>query len=162
MDYNRFLPVFTIVIILLLSLLFGPLVGAVDLSPSKPISVPGHGSVDVDVVSVPVEGRLDPAGYSENKYVLSLGAATVEISNLSGNPMVIYKLRVREVGYVASTTHFFGGEPEGQQTLTLEGAVLKRTSLPRETYRGELLVIKRVHERDTVLYRGNVTLRVGR
>ena len=162
MEVQRSLSVLTAGTILVVSLFSGPLVGAVDLSPPDPLEAPGDGSADIDVVSVPVEGRLDPAGYSDNKYVQSLPPATVEVSNLSGNPMVIYKLRVREVGYVASTTHFLDGEPEGQQTLTMEGAVLNRTSLPRETYRGELLVIKRVHERDTVLYRGNVTLRVGR
>ena len=162
MPIQRSLSALTVGAILVSSLLSGPLVDVIDLSPSEPRAAPGEGSADIGVVSVPDGGVLAPTGYTDTGYVLSLPPATVRASNLSGNPMVIYKLRVREVGYVASTTHFFGGEPEGHQTLTLEGAVLNRTSLPRETYRGELLVIKRVHERDTVLYRGNLTLQVGR
>jgi hypothetical protein len=160
MDVQRSLPALAAGVILVVSVLSGPLFGAVDLSPTESRAAPGDGSATVEVVSVPDGGRLAPTGYTDAGYLLSLPAATVEVSNLSGNPMVVYKLRIREVGYVASTTHFLGGEHEGQQALTLEGAVLNRTSLPRESYRGELLVVKRTHEHETVLHRGNVTLRV--
>lgn len=162
MDVTRSISALTIGGILVASLFAGPLVGAVDLSPTGTQTVLGDGEADVRIVSVPSEGRLTPSGYADTGYLLSVPPATVDVSNLSGRPMLVYKLRVRGVGYVASTTHFLDESFTGRQTLTLENAVLNRTSLPRETYRGELLVVKRVHEEDTVVHQGNVTLQVGR
>jgi hypothetical protein len=86
----------------------------------------------------------------------------VGVSDLSGNPLVVYKIRIPALSYVAGTTHILDERFTGRQTLTLDEAVLNRTSLGHETYRAELLIIKRVNERDTVLHRGNVTLRVRR
>jgi hypothetical protein len=160
MDVMRSISALTVGGILVASLLAGPLVGAVDLSPAEERAIPGDGDAKVEIISVPSEGRLVPRGYADSGYLLSVLPATVEVSNLSGRPMLVYELRIRSVGYVASTTHFLDESFSGRQTLTLESAVLNRTSLPRETYRGELLVIKRAHERDTVIYRGNVTLQV--
>lgn len=162
MVLSRHLPHLTVGVILLGSLLSGPMVGAVDLSSEDARTIAGNGSVHVEVTSVPEDGRLAPARYATTGYVLSLPPATVDVSNLSGNPMVVYKLRIPELGYVAGTTHVLNERFTGRQTLTFDEAVLNRSALRYDTYRGELLILKRVHERDTVLYRGNVTLRVER
>lgn len=162
MDTVRWLPPLTVGVILLVSLLSGPLVGAIDLRSEVPGDVPGDGSVDVAVLSVPDEGRLEPKRYLTGGHVVSLPPATVEVSNLSGNPMLVYKLQIPEMWYVAVTTYVLDGESTGRRTLTLDEPILNRTSLPRDSYQGELRVIRRIDERDTVLYRGNVTLWVER
>lgn len=161
MDATRLLPALTVASILLVTLLSGPLFGAVDLTAAESRGVLGEGSADVQTVSVPHDGRLIPTGYADRKYLLSLPSATVDISNLSGNPMLVYEIRIRELGYITSTTHFLDERFTGRQPLTLEEAVLNRTSLDREVYDGELLIIKRTNEDETTVYRGKVTLRVG-
>lgn len=161
MGLTGHLPPLTAAVILLASLLSGPLVGAVDLSPEESTVALGDGRADVEVVAAPDEGRLDPARYATTGYVLSVPPATVDVSDIAGRPLVVYKLRIPDLSYASVTTHLLDERSTGRRSLPLEKSVLNRTSLPRETYRGELLVVKRVHERDTVLYRGNVTLRVG-
>lgn len=162
MDTIRKLPALAATAILVVSLLSGPSVGLGQLSRTGLDGLPGEGSASVEVVSVPVEGSLDRARYASRGYVLSIPPATVDVSNLSGHPMVVYKFRFPEMNYVTGTNHVLDERFTGRQTLTLGEPVLNRTSFERDAYRGELMVIKRVHERDTVLYRGNVTLQVNR
>jgi len=76
--------------------------------------------------------------------------------------MLVYKLQIPEMWYVAVTTYVLDKESPGRHTLTLDEPVLNRTSFSNDSYRGELRVIRRVDERDTVLYRSNVTLWVER
>jgi hypothetical protein len=162
MDLLRKLPALTATAILIVGLLFGPIVGLGQLSQTEPNVFPGDGSADITIVSVPVEGSLDRARYASSGYGLSIPPATVDVSNLSGNPMVVYKFRFPEMDYVTGTNHVLDERFTGRQTLALGEPVLNRTSFGRDTYQGELVVIKRVHECDTVLYRRNVTLRVNR
>ena len=162
MDLARVLPPLTACAILLVGLVSGPLVGAVDLSPEEDEWVPGDGDADVTVLSVPDGGRLDPTRYSTDGYRVVVSPATVRVSNLTGHPMVVYKVRIPELGYVGGSTHVFDAHHAGRQELTLGEPTLRRASLPNDTYRAELLVLEREHERETLLYRQNVTLRVRR
>ena len=159
MDFTRTLPAITVIGVLVTSLLTGPIVSPTDPSSAESEPIPGEGSADVEIISIPEAGTLDPVEHASSGYKLFLPSATVNVSNLSGRPMLVYKLRVPELGFISGTTYVLNSKFTGRQTLEFEEPVLDRASLERATYHGEVLVIKRVHERDTVLYRGNVTLR---
>lgn len=167
MDPLRLLPGLTVSLVLLVSLISGPLVGAVDFSRDRetgldPGFVPGEGHASVDVVSVPDRGRLVPARFAANGYWVRVPNATVDVSNLTGYPMVVYKVRIPALTYVAGTTHVFYEEYTGVQTLSMDRLTVNSTGLPRgHHYDAELLIIKREYERDEILYHGNISLAVG-
>jgi hypothetical protein len=162
MDVVRSLPLSIVGSILIMSLVSGPLVGVGGPPSASYGGFPGDGDADIEVISVPEEGALTPVPYASSGYVLSLPSATVDVSNLSGRPMVVYKLRISELWYVAGTTHVLDEDFTGRQKLTLDEPVLNSTTIEREAYHAELRIIKRAHEVDTVLYRGNLTLQVDR
>jgi len=150
----------TIVSILFVSLLSGPLVDVVDLSPKETTTTIGEGSAHIEFKSAPTGGQLTKTVYASTGYLLSIPPATLDVSNVSGRPMIVYKLRITELWYVAGTTHVLDEKTSGRYRLKFQDSVVNRTSLPDESYQAELLVIKRAHERDTVIHRDNVTLQV--
>lgn len=168
MDLLRLLPGLTVSVILLVSLVSGPLVGAVDFSRDRgaahdPDFVPGNGHATVNIVSVPEQGQLIPTRFAANGYWVRVPNATIDVSNLTGHPMLIYKLRVPSLGYVGGTTHVFGEDYTGTQLLTMDRLTVDSTDLPRgHHYEAELLVIKREYEQDEILYQEDITLEVGK
>jgi hypothetical protein len=144
--------------VLVTSLLLGPLVGAVDLRSEVSDQIPGDGSADIDILSLPEEGQLKPKPYLTGGYVVSLPSGVVKVSKRSGYPLLVYKLRIPSVWYVAVTTYVLDESSTGRQTMTLDEPVLNRTSLSRDSYGGQLLVIGRSNGHDTIVSRRNVTL----
>lgn len=166
MRYDSITPVLATLLILLGAIVSGPLVGAVDISEPPAdqgtAPVPGDGTATVSVISTPESATIESTRFAAEGYLIDVPNATIDVTNLTGHPMVVYKLRIPELTYVGGTTTVLNRNFTGRQELTMRQLSIDGEEEMQDEYRGELLIVKREHEQDTTLYQGNVTISVKR
>lgn len=149
MEPHRIAVYATVAVVVAVAVASGPLVGAVDLTHERtdggtgPEGSLGQGSVDVTVESLPGEATLDRSEYGAAAYTLRVPDARVVLSNVTGQPMVVYKLKIPAMGYTSGTVHFVTAEHEGAFTLELERDSLAPDGIDRDRYEGTLTVLVR-------------------
>jgi hypothetical protein len=165
MDLSRALAAGTVAVVLAVTLVSGPLVGAVDLTEARDDDTSGElgfGSVEATIVSLPDDPRLVKGQYGSGAYYLRVGPATVDVSNVEGRPMLVYKLRIPELGYARGTTTFLDGGMSGSQRFSIDEAAVSPEKVTREAYDGELVVLVRSGNESRVIERRPVTVTVER
>lgn len=160
MDEVEYVVAGTVAIVVLVTLVSGPLVGAVDFTdePDGATFAPGSGEIDATVLSVPERARLEQGSYGSGAYYLRVPAATVDAERITGQPMLVYKLRIPALGYTHGTTHFLNGSNAGELSVTLSEGTVDPESIDREQYEGELLLLTRSDAGERTLSRTNVTV----
>lgn len=148
-------------LILAVTLVSGPLVGAVDLTHERENeAAPGSGSANATVVSVPDRVVLDKGAYGSGSYYLQVPDAVVNLTHVSSQPLLVYKLYIRELGYSHGTTHFLSPRNEGRMSVSLSRDALAPEEIQQDRYRGELLLLVRDDSGDQTLAAKNVTVLV--
>ena len=158
MNRSRALLYAAVAVIVTLPVLSGPAVGLVDLTPTRFEGI-GEGSATVDGVETPDTARFDRA-LSSDSYVLNIPDARIHIAAIEGRPLVSYELSIPEMGYSRGTTHFLDADDTGWVSLSLESETFGPERIDRESYGGELSLVLRVDDTETVLHEGNVTVEV--
>lgn len=143
-------------VVLLVSVVSGPLVSGVDLSPREYAAV-GSGSATVTVESVPSNATLVATG--NDTYRLEVPNATVTVDSLTGNPVLVYRIQIREIGLTRITTHFLNESRTGREELHLDPVATDLDDRSAEQFRGELRLILRGDD-ERLLYEGPVTVEV--
>lgn len=161
MDPARVVVRATVLIIVAVTLLSGPLVGVVDLTTEPDREGLGRGTASISVVSVPTEDlRFERARYGTGTYTLRVPPAEIYVESVSGNPVLTYKLRLPEMGYVRTSIHALGPEQSGTRlSVELARHEVDPAKIERDSYRGELLLTLR-GARTQVIHRQNVTVAV--
>jgi hypothetical protein len=159
--------VWTVVAVIIAgALLSGPMVAGVDLSPEAEAGAetgpaPGTGTATVEVVTAPEVATLRKGSFgADAPYTLRVPDATIRLSNVTGGPLLVYKLRIRGLGYSRGTTHFLDEAAAGQRSVSLKKTTLDTTPT-QEQYQAELLLLLRGDGPERTLYRGTVTVEVG-
>ena len=157
-----------VLVTVLASVASGPLVSGVDLTHEPDVLEldPGNGSVTVTSVDVPEDGfYLEPGKFGSDVYYLETPKVRANVSNVEGQPLVNYKVRITEANFTNLRIYFLGEEEEKAGGLNLE---MPRSSLEpsvgaNESYEAEVLVVVRDDEGDgpRVVHRENVTVEVG-
>lgn len=162
MDEVEYVVAGTVAVIVLVTLVSGPLVGAVDFTdePDETTFAPGSGEIDATVLSVPERALLEQGSYGSGAYYLRVPAATVDAERITGQPMLVYKIRIPELGYTRGTTHFLNSSNAGELTVTLSEGTIAPEQVDREQYDGELLLLTRSDAGERTLSRTNVTVEV--
>lgn len=139
MEPARAFAVAVVATILVVTLASGPLVGAVDLTTAEedPV-IPGSGTLNLTVVSVPDTATLDRNAFGAATYQLTVGDATVDVHHVTGNPIVRYKLKIPAMGYTRVTTTFLDADDVGRLTIAFESTALAPAQVDRDRYAGEL------------------------
>jgi len=167
MEPHRIAVYATVAVVVAVAVASGPLVGAVDLTRERTGSgdagagVPGEGSVDVAVESLPDTATLDRGAYGAGAYTLRVPDARVRLANVTGQPMVVYKIELRALGYSRGTVHFVTADNAGQFTLGLDRDSLAPDDIDRERYEGRLTVLVRA-DGERIVERRTVTVHVRR
>lgn len=166
MDIARVAVWLTVGIIVSVTIISGPLVGAVDFTPNTSNDdgtfAPGTGKVDVEVHSLPTEAKLEKGSYGAGAYYLRVPDATVNIKRVEGQPMLVYKLRIPEMGFSRGTTHFLDAGTAGTRNIALEEGTLAPDKVTKDSYAGELLILVRAGDGERIVTRQNVTVDVRR
>lgn len=168
MEPHRIAVYATVAVVVGVAIASGPLVGAVDLTRESAdpgdgadAGVPGEGSVDVAVESLPETARLDRGEYGAAAYTLRVPDAHVRLSNVTGQPLVVYKIQLSALGYTAGTVHFVTAEHAGPFRLQLESDTVPPDGIDRDRYEGRLTVLVR-GDGERIVERRSITVRVGR
>ncbi|WP_302082448.1 hypothetical protein [Salinibaculum rarum] len=120
----------------------------------------GQGTAEVTVVSMPDTATLDPGRQGGNVYYLRVPSATVDISQLRGNPIVTYSISIEGLGYGTSAVNGLERMGEGQANFSIESAALEGERISNGSYEGELRLVLRGDNGETVLYSEPITVEV--
>jgi hypothetical protein len=160
MERSRAAVYATAAVILLVTVASGPLVGAVTV-PKGGVSgpAPGTGSATVSVVSMPDRATLEPGQYGTDVYYLKVPDAAVDVSAVTGRPVLTYSLSVPELKSRSSVFFLRPGE-QGRTELSMDRLSFDPGAVDRERYTGELRLVLRGSGGETTLYREPVVVEV--
>jgi hypothetical protein len=120
--------------------------------------------MNVTVHSVPDEARLVEADFGAGAYFLRMDPADVTLSNVVGQPILVYKLRVPGLVFVSSRNTFVTDTDEGQMSVPFDEDTVQRERVDPEAeeYPAEIIVGVLANGTERVVHRTNVTVEVGR
>jgi hypothetical protein len=167
MQAGRLAATLVVAVVLVTSLLSGPLVGATDLSPAPEIDDsfgPGQGSMNVTIHSVPDEARLVQSDFGAGAYSLKMAPADVTLSNIRGQPILVYKLRVSGLVFVSSRNTFVNESDKGRMSVPFADDTVQRERVNEsvEQYPAEIVIGVLANDEERVVHRTNVTVEVKR
>ena len=150
----------TVALVLLVVLVTGPLVGAVDLTRERdPTAGLGQGNATVTVESMPERATLAQGDYGADSYYLRVPAAAVRLSNVSERPLLAYAIDVPNLSYSRTTSHFVSDQSEGRFEVTLQEDTIVASKVQQSSYAAQLRLILRGDAERTIATR-NVTVEV--
>ncbi|WP_340100243.1 hypothetical protein [Salinibaculum salinum] len=120
----------------------------------------GQGSASVSVVSMPDTATLDPGRQGGDVYYLRVPDATVDVSQLRGNPILTYSIDIDGLGYSTSSVNALANTGEGQTSLSISDVALEEDRLTQDRYEGELRLVLRGDGEETVVYSEPITIEV--
>lgn len=161
MNYNRVALTGLTSIVLVTAIISGPLVAGVDLSPGSGEIAPGSGTADIRVESAPSTAVIDrTSGDTDESYELMVPDATVSVSNVTGTPLLVYKIQIRELGHTRGTTYFLNSSGTGRRSLSLDRSYFSRAEISKSEYSGTATIILRSDTGEQQLYHGNISVKV--
>lgn len=153
----------SVAVIVLVTLASGPLVGAVDFTTEVdrgPSGDTGEGSADVTVLSLPDSATISEGRYGSQKSYLRVPDATVDLQNVTGEPLVQYELDIPEMGYSTATTAFLSPGMSGQQTLEITRVAFEPGEITRSQYNATLSIALRANGNKTVIQSRAIVIEV--
>ncbi|SDM94280.1 hypothetical protein SAMN04487949_2927 [Halogranum gelatinilyticum] len=166
MNRPRTVVLSTLFVFLCVSVVSGPLVGGVDLTPQRTDArFPGvdaeTGTLSVSDTAVPAEGyRLERGVAGSGVYTLSVPAATVEVESITGTVTVIYQLEIREIGYASQSLYTLDANSPETVTLAVSQQSIEADKIEQEEYAATATVSVRSNGTTRVLETANVTVDV--
>lgn len=162
MDTDRLIVAAVVGVIVVTSLLSGPVVGVLDVDPADRQSdfAPGEGTATVGNVSVPDHATLAPGEFGAGSYYLEVPAASATVEAVRGRPILSYSIEIDALGYKLGSNHYLSAENQGRIHLTISPASFDPDRFSRERYDGRIAVTLRTTEGSTTLEASNVTVEV--
>jgi hypothetical protein len=152
------LPVGAVLLVVLVSVVSGPLVPWVDLTRAPP--APGAGTASASVESVPSEVRLVRERFGAGRYRLDAPAAVVGVDAVRGRPVLRYVVDVPALSFVATSERPLAGRDGDRVTLAVGGATASPRQVDRESYEATVAVWLREGPEYTALVQREVTVEV--
>lgn len=145
------------------AIISGPLVNGVDFTPQSEEFSPGSGTAEITVKSVPRTATLTRRTTRTNEsYVLRVPDATVSVSDVTGTPLLVYKIQIRELGHTRGTTLFLNSSMGGRRSLSLEQSYFEESEVSQSEYAGTATITLRSDSGEQQIYQGNVSVEVRR
>ena len=119
MRVDRVVAGVAVVCILGLTLATGP-AGPLEIGTEDGFEDPGSGTATVEVVSEPGTVALERSASGQDTLHLSVPTTTVAVSNVTGNPLLSYKLALDEIGFATDKITRLGQSGEGEFELEID------------------------------------------
>jgi hypothetical protein len=119
------------------------------------------GGMDATVLEAPETVQLDR--YTENgtdRYRLVVPDAAVGVANVTGRPVLTYKLRIDGIGHTRGTAHVLSTAQEGTFRTSLEPSTLAADRITNDHYTGDLTLVVRSDQGTRRVHEANVTVEV--
>jgi len=150
--------------ILMVTLVSGPLVGAVDLTqePTGCTEPIGSGSATVDVDSLPDSATISKGQFGAETYYLDVPDGSATVTNVTGQPILSYTISIPELGRTAGPTLFLCADQSSQQTLSIQRLTIDENTLDDEAYDATLTLILRGDGEEVLVREQSITVEVQR
>lgn len=145
----------------LVALLTGPHVGVLGIPEGGLGGAvdPGTGTASVEVLSGPEVATLEPETYGDVHY-LRIPDATVDVSSVSGAPLLTLSLDIPELGFQRSTVFTIARGGQRTRSYGVSRVAIESNRIDRRTYEGQLRIVLQDDRGRTVLYEEPITIRV--
>jgi hypothetical protein len=147
-------------IVVVTTLVSGPLVDAVDLTTESSHDGLGTGTVTVDSASLPDRGTLTAGRFGAGEYTLRVPDATLELAAVEGRPVLVYRLSIPERGYTRSSTYFLSAGDAGAFSVAPAEDNYEPNTVGADAYGGRLQVIVRANDSSRVIAERSITVAV--
>ncbi|MFC7155286.1 hypothetical protein ACFQPA_07435 [Halomarina halobia] len=150
----------TVGVVLLALVLTGPY-GPIDAtaSPSDGFGS-GEGTADVRDVRLPEAATLERGRYGETAYALSVPPATATVTGVTGRPILVYEVRIADLGYSRVSLTSLDAGVDGRVRLTVAADAFAPDRIDRRRYEATVSVTLRSGEERTVVDRATVPVEV--
>jgi hypothetical protein len=164
MNVLRGIPVVAVAVILVGTLLSGPLAPGVDFTKVREteegLGSLGSGNITISEATLPDSAVLQRGNYGAGTYRLRVPAATVTVDRYTGRPIISYGIDIDELGYSRNTIRILVNESESRLTIPLEEDDLDKGQLEAEEYDAQLTLLTRAGGNETVVATRNITVAV--
>lgn len=148
------------VLVLVVAFAFGPVVPGLALSSSSQKYEPASGTVDVTVSALPETLTLERSGFGSGTYQLESSSVETNVSSVSGNPLVVYDLRIPELEYNKETYRILSPGFEGNLTIRASSDTIQPSRVNAGSYVATVTVLVRSDVGSRVVVTRNVTVEV--
>jgi len=167
MDYQSGLSRLTVLVIVLTTLVSGPIVGAIDFTSESEdgdpiLSSETKDKATVEVISNPDgEVALEKGDFGNDVFFLKVPRMSVKPIMVQGNPRITYKIRLPKLRYSRVTSNILGANQRGQVfVLKIQEDTIQKDRISESEYTGELSVTIHDSNGATVVYQTNRTVLV--
>ena len=161
MNHRRAVVPAVVGVVVLTAVAFGPLVTGLSLASESTPAISNDGTLTIETMAFPTNATVGSASYGAANVYLSVPPTTVRFESIAQTPTLIYRVRVPELGYSVSTTHFLNADEHGPTyEATIEPFSIDESELDNSQYAGELSLIVRDSDGRRVAARQNITIEV--
>jgi hypothetical protein len=147
-------------VVLTVAFTFGPVVPGISLSSSAAEYEPASGSVNVSVSSVPESLTLERNEFGSGTYQLESSSVTTTVADVSGNPLVVYDLRIPKLQYNKETYRILSAGFEGELSIRATSDTVQPSRVSAGSYDATVTVLVRSDVGSRVVVTKNVTIEV--
>lgn len=150
--------------VLLVTLVSGPLVGAVDLTqePQGCTAQIGTGSATVSVESLPDSAAISKGQFGAETYYLEVPDGKVRVTNVTGQPILSYTISIPELGRTAGPTLFLCAHQSARQELSVQRITIDEGDLDADSYDATLTLRLRGDGDEVLVREKSITVEVRR
>jgi len=158
----RRLQLGTVAVVLVVLVLSGPLIGAVDLTPeSRSAAELGDGTANVTVVGDPTADlAITPGRFGTNVSYLRIPPAVVDVQRVEDRPRLLYSVAVPRLDFERSVTEPLDERVAGRVTLRMDDRAFPHAKIRNESYRAIVVVRVQSFDGTRTVYRRNATVLV--
>lgn len=160
MPSTRGLVLGVVGVIVVTTVVSGPLVPGISLTEPAEATAYGEGNATISDVTFPERATFERASFGAQNYHLTVPPTTLQFSSLSGSPILSYRLEIESLNYTRTTTHFLGPSTGDAYRLTMQSDTFAVDRITASSYEGRLSVVKRDSSGDAVVAEGTVTVEV--
>lgn len=149
--------------VLVVTLVSGPLIGAVDLTQEpRGCSAPvGTGSATVTADSLPDSATISKGQFGGDTYYLRVPDGEITVTDVTGQPVLSYTLSIEGLGRSAGPTLFLCADQSNQQPLSIQRRTIDDAKLDADSYEGTLTLVLRGDD-ETLVREKSITVEVQR
>lgn len=166
--YQRWAVAGTIMAIVVLTLLTGP-IGGYTVPNDSPSSLSEPSTATVSVVSAPETVTITQSRYNTGEYYLENPTVVVDVESVTGTPILNYKVTIAELGTAKTAVHAVDELGQGHHRLSLVDAsspgqaqitAINGSDIEQQQYTGRMTLVLRSSTTERVIYDKPVTIQV--
>lgn len=148
-------------VIVLVTLVSGPLVPWIGFTEERPAPDFGNGAATITDVETPDSAVIEPMQFGGEKSTLAMQPSSVQVQAVTGSPFISYKVRIPAMNTTRIQLYQLSPADTGQTVqLRYEEATIQAPPNDVEELDGEVVIILRNRTSEQELASTNITITV--